>query len=264
METSPQQPGPRIALWIAGLVLWIAALGASYFAWQAWSAAADAQRESERRAAATVVVDDEAGRAKPGALRSAWDERVAEFSLTERSGRTVTDRDLRGKPWIVNFIFTRCSQTCPLLTSAMARLQKKLKDVDVRLVTITVDPRHDTTKVLSKYAELFAADEEKWLFLTGEQDEIHRLINESFLLAAAPNPEPVSGFEFAHSNSILLVDAQGKVVDKFLGTDEADMARLVGASKKLASEQTEKTAPTAGAVGEADPAETEAAGAKDE
>lgn len=236
MEIPPPPRGPRLGFWIAGSVLWVVALGGMWFVWQQ-SAALNAQPPKSAKA---VVLADAKARpsapAKPNRLRSAWDKSVAEFSLTERSEKTVTNTDLRGKPWIVNFIFTRCNYTCPTLTSAMAGLQKKLKDVDVRLVTITVDPRHDTPQVLRKYAETFGADPQKWLFLTGKQDEIHRLINESFLLTAAESPQPVSGFEFAHSNSILLIDAQGKVVDKFLGTDSAEMAKLVRAAKQLAAD----------------------------
>src|SRR5215471_19542483 len=69
---------------------------------------------------------------------------VGEFALTERSGKPVTDKDLRGKVWIGSFVFTRCTGPCPAVTNTMARLQAELKDEmkagTVKLVTFTVDP----------------------------------------------------------------------------------------------------------------------------
>src|SRR6266545_5508197 len=64
---------------------------------------------------------------------------VGEFSLTERSGKTITDKDLRGQVWIGSFVFTRCTGPCPAVTNTMGRLQADLKDEmkagKVKLVT---------------------------------------------------------------------------------------------------------------------------------
>src|SRR2546427_11738313 len=63
--------------------------------------------------------------------------RVPEFSLTESSGRIISLQDLRGKPWVVDFIFTSCAGTCPAMSLQMRKLQKELPH-DVRLVSVTV------------------------------------------------------------------------------------------------------------------------------
>src|SRR5436305_12953744 len=69
---------------------------------------------------------------------------VGSFSLTERSGKTVTDADLKGKVWVASFVFTRCTGPCPQVTATIARLQRELPDrPDLRLVTFTVDPGRD-------------------------------------------------------------------------------------------------------------------------
>ncbi len=108
---------------------------------------------------------------------------VPDFSLTGRGGRPVEGRDLRGKVWIANFIFTHCSETCPLQGSQMARLQADLAgEGDVRLVSVTVDPKRDTPKVLARYADRLGALPGRWLFLTGGKEAIYRLAREGFRL----------------------------------------------------------------------------------
>src|SRR5207249_363241 len=102
----------------------------------------------------------------------------------------------------------RCTMSCPTLTAAMAELQKKIKHPDIRLVAISVDPKHDTPAVLRTYAgnPAVAADPDRWLFLTdpsGEKQKTYDLIEKSFQQGRpqeneAPKKDP--GLAFAHSN----------------------------------------------------------------
>lgn len=109
---------------------------------------------------------------------------VPDFALLERSGQPVTKAALLGKVWIVDFIFTQCVDVCPLASSRMAELQEAFaSEEDVRLVSITVDPVHDTAEVLTQYAERLGAHPERWLFLTGDKARIYRLAQEGFHLA---------------------------------------------------------------------------------
>ena len=108
---------------------------------------------------------------------------VPDFLLVERSGRKFERLDFLGKIWIVNFIYTRCPDSCPLQTAEMARLQADFaSELDVRLVSITIDPGHDTPRVLSRYADRFRANHERWLFLTGERKAIYRFAQEGLRL----------------------------------------------------------------------------------
>src|SRR5580704_14710123 len=103
---------------------------------------------------------------------------IGEFALTERSGKKITDKDLRGQVWVGSFIFTRCSGPCPAVTNTMARLQAGLKDEmkagKVKLVTFTVDPVRDDLKALKEYASSRQADPDNWLFLTSDEKTIHK------------------------------------------------------------------------------------------
>jgi len=102
--------------------------------------------------------------------------RVPDFALVERSDRTVTLADLRGAVWLANFIYTQCTETCPLQSAEVARLQREFAGArDLRLVSITVDPGHDTAAALAAYAARYGADHDRWAFLTGSKAAIYTL-----------------------------------------------------------------------------------------
>jgi cytochrome oxidase Cu insertion factor (SCO1/SenC/PrrC family) len=120
--------------------------------------------------------------------------------------------------WVASFVFTRCTGPCPAVTASVARLQKELNDQpDVRLVTFTVDPDRDTPDELKKYADRYGADPKRWLFLTGKEDEIHKLATDGFKLLAAKKADPKPGDEFDHSTKLAVVDRRGVVRAVFDG-----------------------------------------------
>jgi cytochrome oxidase Cu insertion factor (SCO1/SenC/PrrC family) len=131
-------------------------------------------------------------------------------------------------PWAVSFIFTRCQGPCLSITAQMRKLQQETRGSGVRLVSITVDPEFDTPEMLTRYADAFGAEPDRWLFLTGDKDQTYRLIRDSFLMPVQEmtGADRQPGWEVLHSNNILHVNAQGVVVGKYVGTDDADVARL--------------------------------------
>ncbi len=171
---------------------------------------------------------------------------VPDFGLTERGGSTVTLADLRGKVWLANFIYTECTETCPLQSLQVQRLQKEFAGArDLRFVSITVDPNHDTTEVLQRYAERYGADPGRWLFLTGPKPAIHALAKDGFKLGvsdASPavgsgvsgwplGPGPVfashgSGGLILHSSRFVLVDRQARIRAYHRTDDPDSLARL--------------------------------------
>ena len=181
---------------------------------------------------------------------------VPEFSLVERSGRAVTRAGLLGKVWLANFIYTECTETCPTQSLQISRLQAEFADApDLRLVSITVDPKHDTPEVLARYAERYGANPERWLFLTGDKREIYCLAKDGVRLAvvdqADPNPPPcrsdAAGLSrtvlawltpppafathgsqglFLHSARLVLIDREARIRAYHLATDEDSLKRL--------------------------------------
>lgn len=161
---------------------------------------------------------------------------VGPFQFTERSGRKVTEDDLSGRPWIAAFVFTRCKATCPVLTSKMKSLQGKLAGTDTRLVSISVDPKHDTPRVLSEYAKSFRADPDRWWFLSGDRDKTYQLIHEKFLQGAreATAEEVASGSEsILHSVRLALVDRQNRLDGLYDSTDPRAVGRLITRARAL-------------------------------
>lgn len=150
---------------------------------------------------------------------------VPDFSLIERSGKKVSLADLRGKIWIADFIYTHCTDTCPLQTADMAKLQDRwLKETEVELVSFSVDPEHDTPQVLSRYAGRFKADPKRWLFLTGHLSEIVRLVEDGFHLGVASASSHAD--VILHSPRFVLVDKQGQIRGYYNNSDPKAMQRL--------------------------------------
>ena len=141
--------------------------------------------------------------------------KVAEFRLTERSGKTLGREELLGSVWIANFIFTRCSGQCPILSMEMASLQRKLPKW-VRLVSFTVDPEYDTPEVLIEYAETYRAGD-RWWFFTGDRDAIYTLIHNNFQVNAEESGEVDPGRAFSHSLRFMLVDQHGTIRGAYSG-----------------------------------------------
>ncbi len=175
---------------------------------------------------------------------------VPAFDLKDVSGRAVTLRDLAGKYWVADFIFTRCTGMCPTLTARMASLNQAMHQTmhqamsgtgpragsdggaapgsDVLFVSFSVDPDWDTPSVLGRYADAHGAEPGRWLFLTGSRGDLHRLIGEGFHLnvAEAPPDAASSGDLITHSDRFVLVDPAARIRGYYHGTDEASMRRL--------------------------------------
>jgi protein SCO1 len=234
-------------LWlVSGLILWglvfVAAAGLIALKHRQQPAQDDEKPPvlilSDSKSAAATVPAKATTDAAPGVaasgpaslhLKTPWNPAgIEDFTFTERSGKKVTKADLLGHPWLISFIFTRCAGPCPRVTAQMSELQTLLKGSDVRLVSLTVDPDHDTTSVLSHYADAYRADPNRWLYLTGDKKKTYRLIIDSFLMPVqemeGKDREP--GYEVLHSTNILLVNEKGVVVQKYNATDADEMNRL--------------------------------------
>ena len=153
---------------------------------------------------------------------------VPPFSLIERSGKTTTLADLRGTIWIADFIYTTCQDTCPMQTAEMAQLQEQLKDrAGLKLVSFSVDPEKDTTEVLSRYANRYKADSQRWLFLTGPKEEIGRLVQEGFRLSAvALSSGGKKDSVIMHSPRFVLIDKQAEIRGYYDSRDQQALERL--------------------------------------
>ena len=160
---------------------------------------------------------------------------IPDFSLTAVTvdGSSPFDRRaLLGRAWVADFVFTRCSGPCPMLSARMRGLQKRLP-ASVGLLSFTVDPDHDSPEVLTAYARRFGADPRRWFFLAGEKPELARLFKDAFLLAVVEDPAAPPGQNVAHSTKFVLIDADARVRGWYDGEDDADLDRLAADAKRL-------------------------------
>lgn len=150
------------------------------------------------------------------------------FSLTNIHGEEVTRADVVGQPAVFAFIFTRCSGTCPAIMLQTKKLHDTFAESDVRFFTVTMDPEFDTVEQLGKYADIYDPDHTRWQFLTGAKPEIDKLIREGFgLFVEEMFGEDVKpGFEFVHTDRVILVNAEGFPVKAYRILDDAQRALL--------------------------------------
>ena len=179
---------------------------------------------------------------------------VGDFTMTSRTGETITRDDLLGHPWAVCFVFTRCAATCPRLSTEMAELHQRFRETDALFVSLTVDPEYDTPEVLKNYAEIFSAGD-NWLFLGGDKIKTYELIRDSFYLPVKEitGPDRKPGFEVLHSNYIMLIDRQGKIRGRYNGMKEGEVADLRRHLRSLVEEGPRSETPEAGEAGDAAP-----------
>ena len=149
---------------------------------------------------------------------------IADFSLTNQNGRALSLADLRGQVWVADIIFTRCPGPCLKMTKQMKVLQDGLPpDSQAKLVTLTTDADFDTPPVLKAYAERFAADPQRWMFLTGTKRGIANLAIDSLKLTAIEKkPEERESPQdlFVHSTIFVIADKRGQLRGVFETTGE--------------------------------------------
>lgn len=151
---------------------------------------------------------------------------LPQFELLERSGETVTRESLLGRPWIADFVFTRCPAACPRLTAKMKDLGGRLPaSSGARMVSISVDPEFDRPAVLAAYAERWQVRNPRWMFVTGERDAVWTLIREGFLLPVEAQDDVAN--PILHSNRFALVDAAGNLRGTYEAFDPEALDRLL-------------------------------------
>jgi protein SCO1/2 len=155
---------------------------------------------------------------------------VPDFIFKERSGVAFGSENMKGKINIVNFFFTTCRGPCPIMNARVAELYKKYSTTDkVRFISISVDPKRDSLAVLRKYADDFGVTDERWLFLRGDLEEVHRVSEQGFMLAG--------DLPTIHSTKLVLVDKDNKIRGYYDSFDEESLKLLTVHVRELLYEE---------------------------
>jgi protein SCO1/2 len=143
--------------------------------------------------------------------------KIPYFEFTNQDGKKVTRDDLLGHVYVADFFFVTCPTICPKMTTNMGYVQNKFSDrKDLRFISITVNPEHDTVEVLKDYAEMVHANTENWDFLTGDKDAIYDVALNGFFVSAQKDEVAPGGF--LHSQYLILIDKEGHIRGLFDGT----------------------------------------------
>lgn len=151
---------------------------------------------------------------------------VESFKLTDQSNQPFDSASLKGKVWIVDFMFTTCPGPCPRMSSQMHQVQNEIGGQGIQLVSFTVDPEHDTPAALAGYSAKFKATPGVWHFLTGAQSDLNHLAKDVFKLGV------VDG-SLEHSTRFVLVDRAGQIRGYYLTSEPDAIPRLIADAKAL-------------------------------
>ena len=161
-------------------------------------------------------------------------KQVPVFEFTSQQGQAISQNELDGNIYVADFFFATCPDICKEMSSQMVRVQEAFHDEEqVKLVSFSVNPEHDTPEVLREYGERYNADPAKWYFLTGDRDKIYNLAQKGFYL---PVMKVEGQQDFIHSEKFMLVDKDRYVRGIYDGTDKEDVDRLILEIKVLLDE----------------------------
>lgn len=150
---------------------------------------------------------------------------IADFSLINQNGKTVTQDDYKDKIYVADFFFTTCQTICPIMTDHMAQIQKSLADdTSILLLSHTVTPEIDSVPQLKKYAIEKGVNDAKWNLVTGDRKEIYDLARKSYLVA---KDNPYEEFDLIHTENFVLVDKKKRIRGFYDGTDPEAIETLL-------------------------------------
>ncbi len=137
-------------------------------------------------------------------------KKVMPFSFINQNGTLVSNKDYKGKVYLVEFFFSTCPTICPRMTKNLVDIQNTFpKRSDFGIASFTINPDYDTQEVLKDYAENNGVTNPNWNFMTGDKDEIYNLANAGFNLYASEVEGAAGGFE--HSGNFALIDKEGYI-----------------------------------------------------
>lgn len=165
--------------------------------------------------------------------------RIADFSLLNQNGDTITQENYRDKIYVADFFFTTCPTICPIMTANLVEVQAALaNDPEVLLLSHSVTPEIDSVAQLKKYAIEKGVNDAKWNLVTGNKKQIYELARKSYL--AVQEDGDGGPFDMIHTENFILVDKQRRIRGFYDGTKEEEMDRLLSDIEILKNSEEEK------------------------
>ncbi len=161
--------------------------------------------------------------------------KIADFKLINQNGEIITQENYKGKIYVADFFFTRCTTICPVMTSNMKEVQDAFLDNDkVMFLSHSVTPEMDSVPILRAYADIKGVIDGKWNITTGDKKHIYALARKSYF---AVLDEGDGGLQdFVHTENFTLIDPKGQIRGTYDGTDKAEIQRLIADIRILLKE----------------------------
>jgi len=143
-----------------------------------------------------------------------------DFELIDSKEQPFRFLDLEQNVRVVNFFFANCPSICPAIHARMREIHNQFADdSSIQFVSISVDPSRDTPEELEEYARKFRKNENTWHFLTGEQEQISKIMEEIFLLGSGELPDE-------HTTRLVLVDRDNQIRGYYQGLEDHSVKEL--------------------------------------
>ena len=151
---------------------------------------------------------------------------IADFSLINQNGKTITQENYKNKIYIADFFFTTCPTICPIMTDHMYQIQKEILDDDeVMLLSHSVTPKIDTVAQLKRYALKKGVNDKKWNLVTGDKKQIYELARKSYL--AVKSIGNGDEYDMIHTENFMLIDKERRIRNYYDGTDPEAIKQLM-------------------------------------
>jgi len=161
---------------------------------------------------------------------------IPAFKFINQYGDSITNKSLDGDIYVADFFFTTCPSICPIMHRNMLQVYAAFKNnPGFKIISHTIDPKHDSVAVLKKYAGKLGVAGNAWWFLQGNKEDTYKLA-ESYLVR---KPQEDTKQVFIHDGSFLLIDKQKRVRGAYDGTDPKQVSQLIDDIKTLQAEPDE-------------------------
>jgi protein SCO1 len=162
---------------------------------------------------------------------------VQPFAFKDQQGKIVTEKDVEGKVYAVNYFFTTCPNICPKMNNGMKTVYDHFKNENGFLIlSHTSDPARDSSSRLKHYADSMGVMPGKWIFLTGRKDSLYRQARLSYKIDDANNNVVDIDDDFLHTQFFSLVNKNGEVVKVYDGLKESEINKMIKDAEKLLRE----------------------------
>lgn len=138
--------------------------------------------------------------------------KVPDFELTNQNNQKISNKDMLGKVYLVEFFFSKCPTICPVMNSNMKHIEETINDKNFGIISISIDPTNDTPEVLKNHARMLGTKSPNWHFLTGNRDYIDNLADQFNIYVGDKEDQAES---LNHSGMIALVDQEGNLRSRF-------------------------------------------------